>query len=114
MGSRETFSQMLRKLFSEKGCTQEEFATCIGVSRQAIGKWLSGRGFPRADALDAIADFFGVSVAELVNYEDREALLLRLYNEMNEEGKAKLIERAQELVLLCGEKASHSSTAKEA
>lgn len=103
MGSRENLVQILNDLFAKKGCTQEELAAYVGQSRQAVGKWLAGDSFPRAKSLDNLAEFFGVTVADLVGYEDQESKLLRLFRTMNTDGKAKLMERAEELVLLHGE-----------
>lgn len=114
MGSRDNFVQIFNDLFAKKGCTQEELAAYVGQSRQAVGKWLAGRGFPRAESLDSIAKFFGVTVADLVGYEDQESKLLRMFRAMNADGKAKLIERAEELMLLHGEKSSYSAIQKEA
>ena len=39
------------------------------VSRTAISKWESGRGYPNIDSLKAIAKFFGVTVDELISSE---------------------------------------------
>lgn len=59
--------QQLRK---QKGLTQEELAAALYVSRTAISKWESGRGYPGIDSLKAIAKFFHVSVDELLSGEE--------------------------------------------
>ena len=53
----------------QKDLTQEELAEALFVSRTAVSKWESGRGYPNIDSLKAIAKFFGVTVDELISSE---------------------------------------------
>ena len=57
----------LRELRKQKGLTQEELAQALYVSRTAISKWESGRGYPNIDSLKAIAKFFDVTIDELLS-----------------------------------------------
>lgn len=43
-----TFSQKLVVLRKIKHLTQDEFASAVGVSRQAVYKWESGQSYPEA------------------------------------------------------------------
>ncbi|MBR3893823.1 MAG: helix-turn-helix transcriptional regulator [Clostridia bacterium] len=61
------FHEKLQELRKQKGLTQEELAATLYVSRAAISKWESGRGYPSIDSLRAIAVFFGVTVDELLS-----------------------------------------------
>lgn len=63
------FNEKLQELRRQKGLTQEELATALFVSRTAVSKWESGRGYPNIDSLKAIAKFFCVSVDELLSGE---------------------------------------------
>ena len=47
--------------------TQEELAQVLHVSRAAVSKWESGRGYPNIDSLKAIAWYFSVTVDELLS-----------------------------------------------
>ena len=49
------------------GLTQEELAESLYVSRTAISKWESGRGYPNIDSLKAISKFFSVTIDELLD-----------------------------------------------
>ena len=60
------FSKKLQTLRKQKGMTQEELAQKIFVSRTAISKWESGRGFPGIDSIKDLAKFFSVTVDELL------------------------------------------------
>lgn len=63
-------NEKLQELRKQKGLTQEELAQALYVSRTAISKWESGRGYPNIDSLKAIAKFFSVSVDELLSGEE--------------------------------------------
>lgn len=63
------FHEKLQALRKQKGLTQEALAASIYVSRAAISKWESGRGYPGIDSLKALAKFFSVSVDELLSAE---------------------------------------------
>lgn len=63
------FKEKLQELRKQKGMTQEELATALFVSRTAVSKWESGRGYPNIDSLKAIAKFFCVTVDELLSTE---------------------------------------------
>ena len=62
-------NEKLQQLRKQKNLTQEELAQALYVSRTAISKWESGRGYPSIDSLKAIAKFFDISVDELLSGE---------------------------------------------
>ena len=61
------FHEKLQELRRQKGLTQEELAESLYVSRAAISKWESGRGYPNIDSLKAIAKFYSVTIDELLS-----------------------------------------------
>ena len=63
------FNEKLKELRSSRGLTQEELAEALFVSRTAISKWESGRGYPGIDSLREISDFFSVTIDELLSGE---------------------------------------------
>lgn len=64
------FNQKLQELRKQRGLTQEELGGILFVSRTAISKWESGRGYPNIDSLKAIAKYFGITVDELLSSEE--------------------------------------------
>ena len=64
------FHEKLQELRKQKGMTQEELAERLYVSRTAISKWESGRGYPNIDSLKAIAAFFSITVDELLSTDE--------------------------------------------
>ena len=61
------FHEKLQELRKQRGLTQEELAEALYVSRTAISKWESGRGYPNIESLKAIARFFLVTVDQLLS-----------------------------------------------
>lgn len=64
------FNEKLQDLRKGKGLTQEELAEALFVSRTAISKWESGRGYPNLDSLKQISRYFSVSIDELICPEE--------------------------------------------
>ena len=64
------FNEKLQKLRKEQNLTQEELAEKLFVSRTAISKWESGRGYPSIDSLKVIAKFFHITIDELIGSEE--------------------------------------------
>lgn len=64
------FNEKLRELRKSRSLTQEELAEALFVSRTAISKWESGRGYPNLDSLKAISRYFSVSIDELICSEE--------------------------------------------
>lgn len=48
------FCFWLRKILKEKGITQLEFASRVGVSDREVGRWVSGASFPTIQMLEKI------------------------------------------------------------
>ena len=64
------FHEKLQTLRRQKGLTQEELAAELFVSRTAISKWESGRGYPSIDSLKAISGFYGVTIDALLSGDE--------------------------------------------
>jgi len=78
------FNEKLQELRKQKGMTQEELAGALYVSRAAISKWESGRGYPSIDSLKALAAFFEITIDELLSGE---ALLTAAESEIKQQKK---------------------------
>ena len=86
------FNEKLQKLRTNENLTQEELAEKLYVSRTAISKWESGRGYPSIDSLKAIAKYFHVTIDELIGGEEIVTLAEQDIKESNK----------QYTTLLCG------------
>ena len=63
------FHEKLQELRKSRNLTQEELAEALFVSRTAISKWESGRGYPSIDSLKEISHYFSVTIDELLSSE---------------------------------------------
>ena len=59
----------LKELRKEKGITQEEFAEKLNVSGRSVSRWETGSNMPDISLLVEIAEFFDVSIPEIINGE---------------------------------------------
>lgn len=66
-----TFKEKIVRLRKIKGLTQDEFASAVGVSRQAVYKWESGQSYPEVSKLLEMKVLFNISIDDLLdeNYE---------------------------------------------
>ncbi len=65
-----TFGEKLKKLRTDKNLTQDQLAKKLYVTRTAISKWESDRGYPNIDSLKQISKFFSLTVDELLSGEE--------------------------------------------
>ena len=63
------FAQRLQEVRRRSGLTQEQFAERLCVSRQAVSKWESGRGYPEIEKILYICSCYGVTHNELFDQE---------------------------------------------
>lgn len=77
------FNEKLQELRKQKNLTQEQLAEQLYVSRTAISKWESGRGYPSIDSLKEISKYFSVSLDELLSSEE-------ILNAAQEDNKQKI------------------------
>lgn len=68
------FNEKIVKLRKLKGLTQDEFASAVGVSRQAVYKWESGQSYPEVPKLLEMKLLFGISIDDLLD-ENFEVIL---------------------------------------
>ena len=64
------FCEKLQLLRKQNGLTQEQLAGRLFVSRTAVSKWESGRGYPNLESLKDISRLFSVSVDELLSNDE--------------------------------------------
>ena len=64
-----TFDEKFKKLRTDNGLTQEELANKLYVTRGAISKWETDKGFPNIDSLKLISKTFNISLDELISDE---------------------------------------------
>ena len=68
------FGEKIQKLRTQSNWTQEQLAEKLYVSRTAISKWESGKGYPSIDLLKDIAKLFDKTIDELLSSEEKQLL----------------------------------------
>ncbi len=76
-----TFGEKLKKLRTDKNLTQDELAEKLYVTRTAISKWESDRGYPNIESLKQIAKFFSITIDKLLSGDE----LLTIAEEENKQ-----------------------------
>ena len=61
----------IKELRTEAGLTQQELADRLGISKQAVSMYETGKRRPAFEIADALADFFGVSIGFLSGSTDQ-------------------------------------------
>ena len=64
-----TFGKKISELRKSSGLSQEQFGEMFDVSRQSVSKWESDQSLPELATLIKIADFFNISIDELLGRE---------------------------------------------
>lgn len=64
------FNEKLQQLRIGKNLTQQQLAEQLYISRTAISKWESGKGYPNIESLKCISRFFSITIDELLSSEE--------------------------------------------
>ena len=70
MTDREIFKKNLNYYLSISGKMQKDLAEYVGAKTTTVSGWTRGVSFPRADAMEKIAMFFGIPTSRLVSDSD--------------------------------------------
>lgn len=65
------FNEKIKEIRKKQNLTQEQFAEKIFVSRNAVAKWESNRGYPDIQNLITISDVFGISLDDLMKNDKK-------------------------------------------
>ena len=73
MNDRENFRMNLNRFLSTSGKMQKDLADYVVAKTTTVSGWTRGVSYPRADAMEKIARFFGVPTSRLVGDPDAPA-----------------------------------------
>lgn len=99
-------NEQITFLRKQKGITQEELAQVLGVTNQSVSKWESGSCCPDIQLLPELANYFSVSVDELLGYKPSETfgdVYLKIKALFQSTDKKEVFDLAYKLAFLLGE-----------
>jgi len=88
----------------EKGITQDELATYMGVSKASVSKWETEQSYPDITFLPKLAAYFNISIDDLMGYApqmekaDIKRLYLRLANDFANKPFKEVLAECREIV----------------
>lgn len=91
-------ADVLGKKRREKGVTQDELASYIGVSKASVSKWETEQSYPDVTFLPLLASYFNISIDELLNYKPQMAKedIRKLYKKLSTDFASKPFEQVME------------------
>lgn len=100
------FSKQLKHQLQIHEMTQSDLAKRLGVSTQSVTNWCKGAKTPRMDKVDSMCKIFNCRRSDLmeekssISLNNNDKTILDRYHLLNDEGKQRLLERADELIEL--------------
>lgn len=77
--------EIIKALRKRDGRTQDDLATAVGITSQAVSRWELGLTYPDMELVPGIANFFHVTIDELFGYSsDREEKIRRYCEDADE------------------------------
>ncbi|MBO4972590.1 MAG: helix-turn-helix transcriptional regulator [Clostridia bacterium] len=70
------FSERLKELRTKKGISQAKLAADIHISRSAVAKWENGLGLPSDESLKLLAEYFAITIDELIPNKSSEEIFV--------------------------------------
>ena len=93
-----TLGERIKAFRKNAGMSQEKVAELVGVSRQAVTKWESGKSAPSTDNLFKLAEIFGTTVDLLLDSESGgKTAAEELYDLYRQEEEKRLSDRRRRL-----------------
>lgn len=68
--AREIFKQNLQKFMGQLGVDQAYIVAKLGITASTVSDWVNGKKYPRVDAMQRLADLFGVRLSDLTDLPD--------------------------------------------
>ena len=119
MNDREIFRENLNYYLASTGKLQRELAEYVGAKYTTVSGWTRGVSYPRADAMEKIANFFGVPTSQLIGKRSSkdpslspdETVLIEGYRDLSDPGKQYMLQQLTAAKAIYGEKELPSSAA---
>ena len=94
------FVKNLRRYMESKGVDQSCIVAALGFSASTVSDWVTGKKYPRVDAMQKLADYFGVLLSDLTSEDNgteprgltpTEQELISIFRSLNDKGQDMII-----------------------
>jgi transcriptional regulator with XRE-family HTH domain len=80
LGNKEVMANNIKRYLDELGISRREFCNRLGFKYSTVTDWLNAEKYPRIDKIETMANFFGISKADLVEpYKGERSPGIKLY-----------------------------------
>lgn len=66
LGNKEIMAKNIKRLLEEHDMSQTDLCNALGFKFMTVSDWVNTKSYPRIDKIEMMANFFGVSKADLV------------------------------------------------
>lgn len=66
LGNKEIMARNIKRYMDKMGISRKDFCERLGFAYSTVTDWLNAEKYPRIDKIEMMANFFGVSKADLV------------------------------------------------
>ena len=66
LGNKEIMAKNIRHYMEKYNKTRQEMCDALGVKYTTFTDWVKGNSYPRIDKIELMANYFGISKADLV------------------------------------------------
>lgn len=120
MNDREIFQRNLNYYLESTGKLQRELAEYVGAKYTTVSGWTRGISYPRADAMEKIANFFGIRTSLLISehtsdsspLSNDEKRIIHVYRSLGKAGREYLLQQASIASAMFGEKGETDSSSE--
>ena len=95
LGNKEIMAKNIRHYMEKYNKTRQEMCDALGVKYTTFTDWVKGNSYPRIDKIELMANYFGISKADLVEDRNDDSSL----SARDERDIAKILEQTKEQLL---------------
>ena len=66
LGNKQIMAKNIQYYMNQRGKTRQEMCDALGVKYTTFTDWVKGNAYPRIDKIELMANYFGISKADLV------------------------------------------------
>lgn len=103
LGNKKIMAKNIRYYMSKHSVSQTEICNTLGIKMPTFSDWVNAKTYPRIDKIELMANYFGISKADLVEEHDtlsKSPKIMDYYNQLNDIGKHEATKRVEELTNL--------------